>query len=289
MRKINEIIDYINKQIVKDWPAEKSSFTQALNIETIVKTINASMGRRQFQHSFMRATGEPLGAYINRLRLERAAFLLRNTKKTVNDIAYTVGYSKYALSKQFNNKFGCRPKEFRDNPSTLFPPTTDLEIEIQEEPSVIILPQKHFIYLSHTGDYSQCSSIAFDQENWDFLYEYATERHLLPFEPEYYGICFDDSSIRHPERCRFYACQTVTTPIKPDEKIGAMSIEQGKYAVYTHIGSYDKLDAFYNAIFRNFPYELRDDFILERYLNSPQEVREEELITEVLIPIRRKL
>jgi AraC family transcriptional regulator len=175
--------------------------------------------------------------------------------------------------------------KYRNDPTALIPHEAGLEMEIQEEPSVIVLPQRHLIYLSHTGDYSQCSSIAFDQENWDFLYAYANERGLLPFEPEYFGICYDDSSIRRPERCRFYACQTVSTPIKPDGKIGAMTIERGKYALYTHTGSYEQLDAFYNAIFRNFPYELRDDFILERYLNSPQDSPQDALQTEVLIPV----
>jgi AraC family transcriptional regulator len=286
MERINKIIDYINRQIVKDWSGD-SGFDQALLIQTIAS--EACLSHRQLQQCFMRATGEPIGSYINRLRMERAVFWLLSTDKPVNDIAYIVGYtSENALFKQFKKQFGCTPKKYRDNPGALFSHATDPEMDIQEDPTVKFLDPKHFIYLSHTGDYSQCNSIAFDQENWDFLYEYAEKRRLLPPEPEYYGICFDDSSVRRPERCRFYACLTVSEPAKPDGKIGAMDIKTGKYAIYTHTGSYDKLDAFYNAIFRNFPYELRDDFILERYLNSPQEAAEEALITEVLVPVTKK-
>jgi AraC family transcriptional regulator len=291
MKRINEIMDYINRQIVKDW-SEENGFAQALSIRTIVKESQEErknkLKTRQFQQCFMRAVGDPVGAYVNRLRLERAAFLLRNTDKPVVDIAYIVGYtSENALFKQFKKQFDCTPKQYRDAPTALSPyPAAEPEMEIEPDPVVIILPQKHLIYLSHTGDYSLCSSIAFDQENWDYLYEYAGERRLLPPEPEYYGICFDDSTIRRPERCRFYACQTVSTPTKPDGKVGTMTIERGKYAVYTHVGSYDKLDAFYNAIFHTSPYELRDDFILERYLNSPQDTPPDALQTEVLIPIK---
>jgi DNA gyrase inhibitor GyrI len=55
--------------------------------------------------------------------------------------------------------------------------------------------------------------------------------------------------------------------------------------VYTHRGAYELLDKFYEAVFRQLPCRLGDGYILEKYLNSPADVAEEELITEVWIPI----
>jgi DNA gyrase inhibitor GyrI len=79
---------------------------------------------------------------------------------------------------------------------------------------------------------------------------------------------------------------TVTEPTRPNGIVGTMTIKSGKYIVYKHVGSYTQLDTFYKSIFHTFRLKLRDEFILERYLNSPQDVSEEALETEVMIPIQ---
>jgi len=287
MERINAVVDYINRQVIRDWSKQDETFDAALNIRQIIEKSDkvVSLSHRYFQQFFMRTAGESVGAYINRLRMERAAFLLLNTDKSVTDVACTVGYtSENSFFKSFKKHFEMKPKEYRERQPLLTPPFPVQDVAAPEE-SLITLPSKHLIYTSHTGDYSQCNSISFDKDNWDFLYEYAEERRLLPSEPEYYGICYDDSTIRRPHRCRFYSCMTVAVPAKRDGVVGAMEMAGGRYAVYKQVGSYDRLEAFYTAIFRSFPYELRDDFILERYLNSPQDVAEEALETDVMIPI----
>jgi DNA gyrase inhibitor GyrI len=64
-----------------------------------------------------------------------------------------------------------------------------------------------------------------------------------------------------------------------------MYLPEGQYLVYTHRGAYELLDKFYEAVFRQLPCRLGDGYILEKYLNSPADVAEEELITEVWVPI----
>ncbi|WP_245797082.1 GyrI-like domain-containing protein [Bacteroides luti] len=75
-----------------------------------------------------------------------------------------------------------------------------------------------------------------------------------------------------------------------NSRIKSMIISAGQYAVYTHKGSYSLLDSFYNAILNNLPpqYILGEGLILEHYLNSPVETTENELLTEVLLPIVRQ-
>jgi DNA gyrase inhibitor GyrI/AraC-like DNA-binding protein len=283
---------YINEQIVRDWVGNGKGFAEATAIERILQQSDRVFlsSKRHFQQLFFRMTGECIGAYINNLRLERAAHLLQNTNLPILYIANSVGYeSENALFKPFKRRFGITPLRFRSqhkaSPSTGFTPARE---EVAPEGAFRLLPPQHLIYRTYTGDYSEYSSVAFDEEAWDSLYEYAEGKHLLPSGPDYYGICMDDSSIRQPDRCCFYACMTVGSPLKKaDGVIRPMEIKGGKYRIYNYTGSYDGLDAFYRAIFRRFEYELRDGFILERYLNGPQEVGEDALKTEILIPVVR--
>jgi len=55
-------------------------------------------------HRIMKAfLNEPLGSYINRIRLETAVKLLRYSSQPINEIAYRVGYhTPSAFSKVFN-------------------------------------------------------------------------------------------------------------------------------------------------------------------------------------------
>jgi AraC family transcriptional regulator len=67
-------------------------------------------------------------------------------------------------------------------------------------------------------------------------------------------------------------------------------LPQGNYACFLLTGSYSQLPSAYPAIFamtdKEKLYVRSDDFCIERYLNNPQTTPEEQLETEILIPIR---
>jgi AraC family transcriptional regulator len=290
MERFHSVIAYINEQIVKDWAGGKGNeFTKALSIKQILcQSDKVYLSQWYFQQFFHRMSGECIGAYINNLRMEKAAHLLQNTNLPVLHIANTVGYdSENALFKPFKQRFQTTPLRFRkSHKASPLAESFPVQTSVAPEKETLRLPPQNLIYRTYIGNYSEYNSITFDKEAWDSLYEYAETHKILPSNPEYYGICLDDSNIRQPNRCRFYACITVNSPLKKaDGVIRPMQIEGGKYNLYKYLGSYDGLDSFYQAIFHKFDFELRDDFILERYPNSPQESNEEALITEVLIPV----
>jgi len=60
-------------------------------------------------------TGESLGDYIIRMRMERAHYLLKNTHKKIYEITSELGYQNpQYFSKMFKKFFGMTPNEFRD-------------------------------------------------------------------------------------------------------------------------------------------------------------------------------
>jgi AraC-like DNA-binding protein len=66
---------------------------------------------------FAAGQGEPLGAYLKRYRLEKAASLLQYTSLNLDEIAWRTGYSgKHALSKAFSLAFQLSPGLLRKRP-----------------------------------------------------------------------------------------------------------------------------------------------------------------------------
>lgn len=60
-------------------------------------------------------TGEGLGDYMIRMRMERALYLLKNTNKKIYEITSELGYQNpQYFSKMFKKHYGMTPNEFRD-------------------------------------------------------------------------------------------------------------------------------------------------------------------------------
>lgn len=67
-----------------------------------------------FNRVFLAHTGYTVMAYINYIRLKRAAYLLRDTEKTVLDIALETGYDSHeGFIKAFKKRYGMSPSEYR--------------------------------------------------------------------------------------------------------------------------------------------------------------------------------
>ena len=63
---------------------------------------------------FHKETGEKLSDYILRLRMERAKRLLKDSEKTISEVAASTGYSNLQhFSSQFKKKIGISPTDFR--------------------------------------------------------------------------------------------------------------------------------------------------------------------------------
>lgn len=67
-----------------------------------------------FNRIFLRHTGFTVMAYINYIRLKKAAYLLRDSKKSVLDIAIESGYDSHeGFAKAFKKRYGMSPSEYR--------------------------------------------------------------------------------------------------------------------------------------------------------------------------------
>jgi AraC family transcriptional regulator of adaptative response / methylphosphotriester-DNA alkyltransferase methyltransferase len=70
--------------------------------------------RRQLQRAFAEAGETSFRAYVQRVRMERAAELLSETRTPVNAVASAVGYRQAAqFAKAFRRHHGAPPSSFR--------------------------------------------------------------------------------------------------------------------------------------------------------------------------------
>lgn len=73
-----------------------------------------AVGRRNFDRRFIKATGNTPVEYAQRVKIESAKKAFENTRKTVNEVMYEVGYSDVkAFREVFRKITGISPLEYR--------------------------------------------------------------------------------------------------------------------------------------------------------------------------------
>jgi transcriptional regulator GlxA family with amidase domain len=75
----------------------------------------AGLSRPQFHAVFKKATGMTLVDYLTQVRLRHAARLLRETDRSIAEIATAVGFADQSyFDRRFRRRFGRTPRQFRE-------------------------------------------------------------------------------------------------------------------------------------------------------------------------------
>ena len=272
---INRAVEFINE-----------SLNKPINLYDLAGVANIS--GFHFHRIFKALMNESPGEYIQRLRLEKAAFKLQTTQQTILEIAEETGYqSSYALSKAFKKRFGVPPAIFRKRSSNLSVPA-DTPAFIRIEPEIREIKDKQVITVRVTNPFVNTDAFILA---WNKLIRFANINGIPDKEHEYISLSRDISTITKPELYRSYACITANSNIKPKGEFGKQTINGGLYAVFTYKGKYRNLERLYCYIYRswipNSKYELRDMAFFEKFLNSPNTVKQDDLLTEVYIPVKQ--
>jgi len=268
----NKVLDYINEHL-----------NEKPDLETLSQIANIS--GFHFHRIFKAIIGENLGEYIQRLRLEYVAGQLRTNDTPLSTLADKSGYnSQQALSKAFKKYYGIPPSVYKATKGEW------QKYRLAElSPRICKINSRNVLYIRIIDEYGAPESYG---EAWKKLYTYAVLEGYFSEASESLGISFDAPSLTDPGKCRFYACVSIDKPVKPSGVFGCRVIEGGLYAIFTHKGSYKGLhDLYKNIYFEWLPknkYKIRRGLFFEKYLNNPNMVAEEDILTEVYIPIKEQ-
>ena len=99
-----------NARRTTEWLENKLS--EEFNLDRLAE--QAGLSKFHFLRSFKKATGQSPSQYHINSRMDAARRLLRETKKSVVDVALEVGYSNLShFAQMFRRETGLTPREYR--------------------------------------------------------------------------------------------------------------------------------------------------------------------------------
>lgn len=101
-----------NRRMLRVRDAMDRDYAQPLDVPALARIAHVSQAH--FTRTFRATFGETPHRYLQRRRVERAMFLLRETDRAVTDICYEVGFGSPAtFSRTFRDIVGRPPRTYR--------------------------------------------------------------------------------------------------------------------------------------------------------------------------------
>ncbi|MHA3702449.1 helix-turn-helix domain-containing protein [Jatrophihabitans sp. YIM 134969] len=89
------------------------SYAEPLDVPTLARAAHVSASH--FARTFKDTFGETPHRYLQRRRVERAMYLLRETPASVTDVCVQIGFTSLGtFSRTFREIVGCSPSEYRE-------------------------------------------------------------------------------------------------------------------------------------------------------------------------------
>jgi AraC family transcriptional regulator len=260
---------------------------EPVSLHSLTKVVHIS--GFHFHRIFKTMLGECPGRYIRRLRMEKVASRLAETKQTLMEIAEQTGYqSPQALSKAFHKYYGATPSEFRRHPQ-------DARIHAGRTENVFIEP-----HLREVGPKTVIATRVVNpfrnpdagRTAWQRIIRYMNVNGIPDPTHEYIFLMRDFSTLARPEQGCMHVGIACAGGRKPGGIFERQTVDGGLYAVFPFRGTCENLEMLYCYIYRhwmpNNPYELRSMASFEKYLRTPAGMSAGEVVAEVYIPVVSK-
>lgn len=230
---INRVLVYINSHLFDD-----------LNNDLLADIAGLSLF--YFRRVFREVTGENIGGYIQRLRLEYIAYKLITTDLPLTQILRSIQvYTKSSLSKAFRKHFGLPPTEYRTR-YRLPEEAKKTKNGIKTEASIKRLQPLHVLYLQVGNAYTHQEEY---RKLWKRLINFAEENRLTSSSNTFLSISQDEPIITPKEQCRFLLGVTTESTVDPPGPFGTMEITGGLYAIFRLKGDHKQLPSIYKEIY----------------------------------------
>lgn len=271
--RITRVINYIYDNPTGD-----------LSLDTLADV--AAMSRFHWHRVFRAMTGETCVAAVKRIRMHHASVALVQTDAPVAAIGASVGYPDVtSFSRAFAQVFGKPPGEFRMEgrlathvikTSTGEPGKMDVTIKT--------VPARHLVVMPHTGPYQEIG------QAFQTLYARIGGLGMFHRIREGVAIFYDDPMEKPPADLRSDGGVTLAEGMSVPDGMAGKTIPEGKAATVLYKGPYSGLPAVYDDLYSAWPpsseEETADHPSYEVYLNDPTNTPPDELLTEIVMPLR---
>lgn len=306
--RINRVLDYIECHLEEEMTLEELAGV-------------AHFSPYHFHRIFSAMTGETIGKFIQRLRLERAAMQLKmNRAKSITEIALDNGFSGSApFSRMFRDMFGMSPRQWRSGESkngmtdrnhgqTDGKKRKDIEVTSRyvigvthsltwrmtmEGKTIDVrideLPPMPVAYVRHTGPYKGDSALF--EGMFTRLMTWAGPRGLLA-QPNLtvMAVYHDDPEITAEGKQRVSMCLTIPENTEVSGEIGKMIVPGGNYAAARFALLPHEYGEAWSALCGEWlpasGYQPDDRPALEIYRNDPKEHPEGRCIVDICLPVK---
>jgi AraC family transcriptional regulator len=280
---------------------------RALDLQAIARS--AALSPFHFHRVFRGMVGETPLELHRRLRMERAAWSLRQGDAQVTAIAFAAGYETHeSFTRAFRSYYECSPSEFRQSAPGIGGCARPQAIELATRSGIHFQPggapvwvvpiirgdqamkvdiremkEKRVAAAAHVGPYNRIP------EAFGRLGAIAGQAGLIGPGAEMIAIYHDDPETTPVAELRSEAAITIGAGVEVPQGLAERRLPAGRYASTTHIGPYEKLgDVWARFMGEWLPASgerMRDSVSYEIYRNTPEHTPKEKLETELYIPL----
>ena len=254
-----------------------------------------------FHRIFTAVSGETLNGFTNRLRLEKAARLLRYSSKNLTDIALDCGFSSSAtFSRAFRSGYETSPSQFRKSGEIkkskickeLFPKDEyGVAMSADEKRSAFPvklknIPEREVAYIRVTNAFEMDRVLAALGKMIDWAKSEGTlSRGVL------FGMSVDDPHVTPRHLYRYEVCFAPAAPFRCVEGISRLKMPSRRYAVIHVSGDIHKVATAWDYLYRGWlihsDYEAEHAPALEIFLDSANAMDWSHFELELCLPVRK--
>jgi AraC family transcriptional regulator len=247
-RRIDRVIDYL-----------RDNLDRQVKLRDLAKV--ACFSEFHFHRVFGAVSGETLNNFTNRLRLEKAARLLRYSGQKLTDIALQCGFSSSAtFSRAFRAGYGTSPSDFRKSGKIkkskirkeLFPedayglPMTAAEKKAAFPVKIIDIPEREVAYIRVKNAFEMDRVLAALKTMIDWAKSQNIFSHGTLF-----GMTTDDPHVTPKHLYRYEICFASAALFRLGAGMSKLRMPAMRYAVVNVSGDLHKIATAWDYLYRD--------------------------------------
>lgn len=287
-QRIDRVIDYLRGNL--DRPVKLAELADV-----------ACFSEFHFHRIFTAVSGETLNSFTNRLRLEKAARLLRYSEQSLTDIALDCGFSSSAtFSRAFRSGYDTSPSQFRKSGEIknskirkeLFPedeygiPMSAEEKRAAFPVRLIDIPERQVAYIRVKNAFDMDKVLAALKK----LMEWAKSQNVFS-QGILFGMTVDDPHVTPKHLYRYEVCLASSLPFECMQGMSKLKMPAMRYAAIKVSGDIHKVATAWDYLYRdwliNSAWEPEHAPSLEVFLDKERALDWSHFELELCLPIRK--